>query len=74
MLTSFDRSDDKVDDNEHERRETRMDGGKIKTSNFSRLMVFYERLYMSCAELHNRRVPVRFLSHLPLEKLDFMRT
>ena len=42
-----------------------MDGCKSNTSNFSRLKVFYERLYMSCAELQNRRLQVRFLSHLP---------
>ncbi len=66
MIFSFALSDDKVDDNEHGRRETTTDERKGKTSNFSRMMVFDERLYTSCAELQNRRLQVRFLSHLPL--------
>jgi hypothetical protein len=73
MLTSIDRSDDKIDDNKHGHRETTVDGCKSNTSNFSRLMVFYEQLCMSCAELHNRRLQVRFLSHLPLTKSEMKR-
>ena len=65
MLLSFAPSDDKVDDNKHGRRETTTDGRKGKTEEFSRLKTFYERLHMGCAELQNRRLQVRFLSHLP---------
>jgi hypothetical protein len=71
MLLSFARSDDKVDDNKRGRRETTTDGTRDKSERFSRLQTFYDQLHMGCAELQNRRLQVRFLSHLP-EKPEFM--
>ena len=66
MLLSFALSDDKIDDDTHGRGETITDGRNGKAEEISRSQTFYERLHMGRAELQNRRLQVRFLSHLPL--------
>src|SRR5215471_17594191 len=73
MVTSFTSSDDKVDDNKHGRRETTTDGSEGKTQKFSGSKAFCARPYMRCVELQNRRLQVRFLSHLPHFSLIFCR-
>jgi hypothetical protein len=63
-------SDDKVDDNERGHMESNTDERKGGIQKSSTMRTFHGRLHMGCAELQNRRVQVRFLSHLPLESLN----